>query len=238
MGVALMNIVAHAFEREPPAGFQGLRSDLPITFYSRHLPHWRQDGATYFVTFRLNDALPPDVLEELKRLRHDWELKCPHPRYEKQWEDYSRTLTQKSEACLDQGYGACPFREIENAELLRTALTHYQTTRCFVSCLTVMPNHAHAIMKPHKGFSLEQTLKLIKGYVSRVINVKNQTSGSLWEQESYDRIIRDCQHLDKVIQYIGRNGTRARLPPEQYIRWIDPSWQEMGWDFSDDTDVQ
>lgn len=69
-------------------------------------------------------------------------------------------------------------------------------------------------------------------------NVKNQTSGSLWKQESYDRIIRDCQHLDKVIQYIGRNGTRARLPPEQYIRWIDPSWQEMGWDFSDDTDVQ
>ena len=190
------------------------------------------------MTFRLNDALPPDVLEELKRLRHDWELKCPHPRYEKQWEDYSRTLTQKSEACLDQGYGACPFREIENAELLRTALTHYQTTSCFVSCLTVMPNHAHAIMKPHKGFPLEQTLKLIKGYVSRVINVKNQTSGSLWEQESYDRIIRDCQHLDKVIQYIGRNGTRARLPPEQYIRWIDPSWQEMGWDFSDDTDVQ
>ena len=213
-----MSIVAHAFEREPPAGFQGLRSNLPITFYSRHLPHWRQEGATYFVTFRLND-----------------ELKCPHPRSQKQWEDYSRAVTQKSEGCLDQGYGSCLFREIENAKLLRNALTHYQTTRCCVSCLTVMPNHAHAIMKPHEGFPLEQTLKLIKGYVSRGINVKNQTTGSLWEQESYDRIIRDCQHLDKVIQYIGRNGTLARLQANQYIRWIDPSWQEAGWDFSEKT---
>jgi putative transposase len=229
-----MSIVPHTFEREPPAGFQGLRLDLPITFYSRHLPHWRQAGATYFVTFRLNDALPPEVLDELKELRKNWELKCPHPRSEKQWEDYARTVTLRSEACLDQGYGGCPFRDSGNAELLRNALTYYQQTRCFVSCLTVMPNHAHAIMKPHKGFPLEQTLKLMKGYVSRIINLKNQTKGSQWEQESYDRIIRDCQHLDAVIQYIGRNGTRAGLPQDQYIRWIDPSWQATGWEFNED----
>ncbi len=189
------------------------------------------------MTFRLNDALPPDVLEELKQLRFDWELKCPHPRSEKQWEDFARTLTQKSEVCLDQGYGSGLFRELKNAELLRNALTHYQTTRCFVSCLNVMPNHAHAIMMPHKGFPLEQTLKLIKGYVSRVINLTNQTTGSLWEQESYDRIIRDCWHLDKVIQYIGRNGTRARLQANQYIRWMDPSWQAASWDFDEETEL-
>ena len=189
------------------------------------------------MTFRLNDALPPDVLEDLKQLRLDWEFKCPYPRSEKQWEDFARTLTQKSEVCLDQGYGSCLFRELKNAELLRNALTHYQTTRCFVSCLTVMPNHAHAIMMPLKGFPLEQTLKLIKGYVSRVINSTNQTTGSLWEQESYDRIIRDRQHLDKVIVYIGRNGTRARLQANQYIRWMDPSWLAAGWDFDEETEL-
>src|SRR5258707_12522120 len=40
----------------PPPGFQGLHPDKPVTAYQRHLPHWRQDGATYFVTFRLADA--------------------------------------------------------------------------------------------------------------------------------------------------------------------------------------
>jgi REP element-mobilizing transposase RayT len=100
-----------------------------------------------------------------------------------------------------------------------------------------MPNHAHAIMNPQNGVPLEQTLKLIKGYVSRVINLKNQTAGSLWEQESYDRIIRDSQHLDKVIQYIGRNGTLPRLQANQYIRWMDPSWQAAGWDFDEETEL-
>ena len=38
-----------------PPGFQGLREDLSLTVYERHLPHWRQDGATYLVTFRLAD---------------------------------------------------------------------------------------------------------------------------------------------------------------------------------------
>ena len=29
-----------------------------------HLPHWEQSGATYFVTFRLTDSLPADVLAQ------------------------------------------------------------------------------------------------------------------------------------------------------------------------------
>src|SRR4051794_6353839 len=32
-----------------PPGFQGLHPHKPLTVYVRHLPHWRQDGATYFV---------------------------------------------------------------------------------------------------------------------------------------------------------------------------------------------
>lgn len=45
----------------PPPDFQGLRPDRPLTMYHRKLPHWRQDGATYFVTFHLADSLPKKV---------------------------------------------------------------------------------------------------------------------------------------------------------------------------------
>jgi hypothetical protein len=45
------------WNRPAPPGFQGLHPDIPVTFYYRHLPHWRQDGATYFVTFRLAEHL-------------------------------------------------------------------------------------------------------------------------------------------------------------------------------------
>jgi len=50
----------------PPPGFRGLDPEKPLHFYRRHLPHWRQDGATYFVTFLLADALPEARVAELR----------------------------------------------------------------------------------------------------------------------------------------------------------------------------
>jgi hypothetical protein len=62
----------------PPPCFQGLHPDKPVTVYQRHLPHWRQDGATYFVTFRLADSLPQSKLDELAALKEAWQRR--HPR--------------------------------------------------------------------------------------------------------------------------------------------------------------
>ena len=68
------------FIRPPPPGFRGLHPDLPIRVYQRNLPHWRQDGATYFVTFRLAEALPQEKLQFLQRLKAEWERTSPQPR--------------------------------------------------------------------------------------------------------------------------------------------------------------
>ena len=38
------------------------------------------------------------------------------------------------------------------------------------------------------------------------VRAQPQSSAGLWAQESYDRIIRDEDHLYRVVQYIGRNG--------------------------------
>ena len=58
--------------------------------------------------------------------------------------------------------------------------------------------------------------------------------GSLWQQESFDRIVRDEEHLWRVIQYIGRNPAKAGLPRTQWNRWIDPNWEALGWRFVDE----
>jgi hypothetical protein len=72
----------------PPPGFQGLHPDKPLTGYYRFLPHWRQDGATYFVTFRQNDSLPKAKLDELKLLKEEWERRHPPPRSREAWEQF------------------------------------------------------------------------------------------------------------------------------------------------------
>ncbi len=37
--------------------------------WGRHLPHWRQQGVLYFVTFRTNDSIPAEVLEGWQKER-------------------------------------------------------------------------------------------------------------------------------------------------------------------------
>lgn len=214
-----------------PPGFRGLDPDKPIRVYFRHLPHWRQDGATYFVTFRLGDALPAIKLNELKTLRSHWEFTHPEPRSEQDWEEHAREVVRRTEAWLDEGHGACYFREDRWAEDLQARLNKFNGSRYRLSCWVIMPNHCHVVICPFEGHELEDVLGAMKGVTSRHINLATGNSGQIWQQESYDRIIRDGEHLDRVIQYIGRNPANSKLPREHWRRWIDPAWQAAGWNF-------
>ena len=90
-------------------------------------------------------------------------------------------------------------------------------------------------MRPYDGFKLEDELGAIKRTTSRFVNQGEGLSGQLWTQESYDRIIRDEEHLYRVVQYIGNNPANAKLPATQWYRWINPAWEEAGWKFTDAT---
>ncbi|MBC8869529.1 MAG: transposase [Planctomycetes bacterium] len=219
------------FNLPAPPGFRGLHPDLPIRTYRRHLPHWRQSGATYFVTFRLADSIPQQHLRALKRWRETWERSHPEPRSDKEWEAFAREITSRTEAWLDEGYGECVFRHRACSDEMSNSLLHFQGERYTVFCFTVMPNHVHLVMKPADGLELEKILDSAKGFVSRKVNAHLGRKGKLWEQESFDRIVRDEEHLFRVIQYIGRNPAKAHLPRDQWVRWIHPDWEKSGWRF-------
>ncbi len=227
-------MTTESFNLKTPPGFRGLDPDLPIRVYYRHLPHWRQDGATYFVTFRLADAIPQDQLRALQRWRAIWEQSHPDPRSERDWEELAREITTRTETWMDRGYGECVFRHQDLAKEMSKSLLHFQNERCFTSCFAVMPNHVHAVMKPLSDFELEDILESVKRFVSRRVNLRLDRSGTLWEQESYDRIIRNEEHLYRVVQYIGRNPAKAGLSREDWVRWVDPDWEQAGWEFRDD----
>jgi REP element-mobilizing transposase RayT len=214
-----------------PPGFRGLAPDLPIIRYERRLPHWRQEGASYFVTFRLADSLPVEKLAQLQQLRLAWERAHPAPQSESEWKSFVRQYTRRTEAWLDEGHGECVFRNPSLARLMKDALFHFQDTRYFLSCCVVMPNHCHVIVRPKSGFELEQILQSWKGYVARIVNQRLGRRGILWQEESYDRIIRDERHLYHAAQYIGCNPVKAGLNPEQCQLWIHPDWQSHGWTF-------
>jgi putative transposase len=215
-----------------PPGFRGLHPDLPIHVYHRHLPHWRQEGATYFVSFRLADALPQNIVRYLRQLRNDWQRKTPHPTND-DWEQIALEITRRTEAWCDRGYGKCWFNNPVWSRELHDRLLHFHNVRYHCGCHVVMPNHCHAILRPFDGFLLEDILQGVKSIVAKRILLAKGLSGPLWQDESFDRIIRDVDHLWRAVQYIGSNPRRAHLPRSLWFRWIDPSWEEAGWRFID-----
>jgi REP element-mobilizing transposase RayT len=226
--------LATMFNLPPPPHFQGLDPNLPVEVYYRNLPHWRQQGATYFVTFRLDDALPTAKQELLRALRAQWEATHPPPCSEDDRKRYAREVTRRAERWLDEGHGECVFRERWAAQLLAHALVHFQAQRYFTFCYVVMPNHCHLIIRPFAGYRLEKILQVCKGYVAHEVNARLKRSGSLWQDESYDQIVRDEEHLWRIVQYIGQNPRKPGLPRERWMRWIHPDWQRAGWDFQED----
>ncbi len=85
----------------------------------------------------------------------------------------------------------------------------------------VMPNHVHLVLAPSAGFSLSRILKGIKGVTARQINGKRGVRGRFWQDESFDRIVRDQVELQEKLEYMLENPVKARLT-------VDP-WRYPGW---------
>ena len=135
----------------------------------RRLPHWRLDGATYFITFRLlRGELSP---EEIGLVRDH----------------------------IAGGGGR--FYDLIAA--------------------MVMPDHVHAALTPVDGYDLSQIAKGIKGVSARLINERRGTRGTLWQDESWDRIVRDDDELRRELDYMFRNPLRAGLTDDP---WTWPGW--------------
>lgn len=225
--------LSEAWNRPPPPGFQGLHPDKPIHVYTRNLPHFRQDGATYFVTFRLADSLPQSKLRELRALKREWERKHRPPHSRDVLRALSRETMRRAEKWLDAGYGACLLKNKECASHLVSAMHHFEGERCELGCYAIMPNHAHAVMRPlePEKHPLEKILQSWKRHTACEINRLVGRSGTLWQEESFDRIIRDEEHLYRAIQYIGRNPGFAGRHDGEFVLWMNPEWEKLGWRF-------
>ena len=78
----------------------------------------------------------------------------------------------------------------------------------------VMPDHVHLLLKPLEKsnncwWSLAEIMRGIKGTSARFINSILGTSGAVWQEESFDRIVRDQKEYDEKLQYMWNNPVNA-----------------------------
>jgi REP element-mobilizing transposase RayT len=182
-----------------------------------NLPHWRQDGVTYFVTFRLADSLPSAKLRQWLSERDTWLVAHPKPWDQLTHDAYHRHFTAKLEKWLDAGYGSCVLARGDIRAIVANALPHFDGARYWLDAWVVMPNHVHVVLTPLAGYDLSAILHSWKSFTSHaILKLLPGWEGPLWQKESFDHIVRDADHLQRFRAYIANNS--RGLPPGTYSR--------------------
>ncbi len=196
--------------------FHPFEPQRPAAITQRRLPHWRQDGCTYFVTFRLADSLPRAVYESWREERDACLAALPATATREARETATSLFTEKLERIFDQGHGACLLGNGNIAAELERILRFHDGSHYALGAFVVMPNHVHLIVTPLGDHRLADILQNWKSVSAHRINRLAARTGPLWQDESFDHIVRDEEHLEKFTAYIERNPGQAGLGGEGF----------------------
>ena len=140
-----------------------------FSIYRRRLPHWRLDGATYFVTWRLQPGLAPLLPAE--------------------------------------------------RQVIYCALMHFDGERYDLNALVVLDDHIHVLVRPIDGHPLKSILHSWKSFTAHRLQLEFHRIGRIWQDESFDRIVRDDAEFLEKATYIVSNPSK-RWPELTDYPWV------------------
>ena len=111
-----------------------------------------------------------------------------------------------------------------NEEEQRIVLEHIKEgNETFYHCYAaiVMPDHVHLLIRPNERMTLSRVMHGLKGVSAHKINLHRGTNGQVWQDESYDRIVRNDVEFRNELNYMYNNPVKKGLTeePEKYAGW-------------------
>jgi REP element-mobilizing transposase RayT len=106
-----------------------------------------------------------------------------------------------------------------------------RAARIRLHAAVVMPDHVHLLLTPLRDedgwpFPLVDILQCLKSATAHRINRRFGVSGPVWEEESFDHVLRSEESLKGKCEYIRQNPVKAGLvqkPGEYHWLWWNPS---------------
>ncbi len=211
---------------------------LKIEYRSR-LPHIAPVGASFFVTFRMADALPQRIIQGLK-----WELeKATEQLKREKPPDYRQLILVeqkrffgKYDYQLDvQPFGSCALKKPKITAIVKKELHRYDGDLYDLIAYSIMPNHVHILIDtviqitdyemiggelmpvlmdeiPEEFEELYRIMKSIKGTSAYYANkVLGKTGITFWQKDSYDHYIRNDKEWNNIVAYILNNPVKAKF---------------------------
>jgi putative transposase len=171
-----------------------------MTFHERRLPHYHAIGRPIFLTWCLHGSLP--AARSFPRATTSGQAFLAMDRLL----DNARTgplyLRQPEIAVM----------VVEAIHYQESALGHYRLHN-----YVVMGNHVHILVTPRVQVS--KVMQSLKRFTGKEANgMLNRTGRPFWQDESYDRLVRDDAEFRRIRRYIEMNPVKAGLvtAPEEF----------------------
>ncbi|MHB8068418.1 MAG: REP-associated tyrosine transposase [Desulfobaccales bacterium] len=103
--------------------------------------------------------------------------------------------------------------------VIMSALKHFDNHRYDLYAWVVMHNHVHALVKPLEKYRLQALVQSWKSFTAHKFSQDYGRKVPIWQEEYFDRIVRDeKEFLDKA-QYILNNPLKQWPEAEDYP-WV------------------
>ena len=117
---------------------------------------------------------------------------------------------RRLEKYLDLGHGACHLRNTQIANVVQSTLWYHDGIKYRLLAWVVMPNHLHVLIQVWR-VPMGEIIQTWKGFTSKKSNQLLRRQGAFWEEDYFDRYIRNEDHLRRVVHYIENNPVKAGL---------------------------
>ena len=159
-------------------------------FHRRRLPHYYPVNTPIFITWCLHGAFPPG--RKFPAATTDGSAFVAMDRIL----DNART-------------GPMFLKQPELARMVADAIEYraMQLAHYDLPSYVVMANHVHLLITPH--IDVSKIMHSLKRFTALEANRLLDLTGPFWQDESYDRLVRDAQEFRRIVSYIEMNPVRA-----------------------------
>ena len=159
--------------------------------YRGYLPHLDSGEVSQFITFRLFDSVPDNVIAQWKtelNYREDTASDSPE----------AFELRERIETYADAGHGQCFLKEKRIAQLVENALLCFDQQRYELFEWKIMPNHVHLLCRIYPDWNLDEIIHSWKSFTAHKANKMLNRTGPFWMLDYFDRYIRNQKHFLKT----------------------------------------
>jgi REP element-mobilizing transposase RayT len=172
-----------------------------LTFHTRRLPHYHAIGQPIFLTWRLHGSLPASRVFPAGTTSGQ------------AFATMDRLLDNARTGPLYLQQPKIASMVVESIHDQERALGHYR-----VHSYVVMANHVHLLITP--CVEVSKLMQSLKRFTAKEGNrMLGLTGKPFWQEESYDRLVRDETEFRRIARHIDMNPVRAGLAAPEEFPW-------------------